>query len=204
LRIISPRPLLFRLALASGESVHEVLVIFIELMERTQSMDASLYDEIELLPGMTVEQLQRRYEEIFGEPTGTKHKVHLIRRIAWRLQVLAQGDLPQRARQRALAMASDADLRTQVPAEWVRTKRAAFSRHGAPRDCRLPVIGTILRRSYRGKTVEVQVLQNGFEYQGRHYGSLSAIAREATGTRWNGLLFFGLTTRAKGTKRAAH
>ncbi|HXS94646.1 MAG TPA: DUF2924 domain-containing protein [Candidatus Limnocylindrales bacterium] len=93
-----------------------MLVIFSELMERTQSMDDSLYHEIELLPGMTVEQLQRRYEEIFGEPTGTKHKAHLIRRIAWRLQVLAQGDLPQRARQRALAMASDAELRTQVPA----------------------------------------------------------------------------------------
>jgi hypothetical protein len=47
------------------------------------------------------------------------------------------------------------------------------------------------------------VLHGGFEYQGRRYRSLSAIAREATGTRWNGLLFFGLTKRGNGSKRAA-
>jgi hypothetical protein len=166
-------------------------------------MDDSIYHEIEQLPGMTVEQLRRRYEQVFGEPTRTRHKLHLIRRIGWRLQVLAQGDLPERARQRALAIAHDADLRTQLPAQWVGTKPVAFPRHSLPRDRRLPLIGTTLRRLYRGQTVEVKILKDGFEYQGRQYGSLSAIAREATGTRWNGLLFFGLTTRGRGNKRAA-
>jgi hypothetical protein len=45
--------------------------------------------------------------------------------------------------------------------------------------------------------VVVRILADGFEYEGRRYGSLSAVARAATGTRWNGLLFFGLTERAK-------
>jgi Protein of unknown function (DUF2924) len=60
-----------------------------------------------------------------------------------------------------------------------------------------------LSRKYCEQTIFVKVLQDGFEYQGRHYRSLSAIARQVTGTRWNGLLFFGLTKRSQGAKRAA-
>lgn len=166
-------------------------------------MDEAVYREIEQLPRMQVEDLRRRYQEVFGEPSRTKHKQHLVRRIAWRLQVLAQGDLSERARQRALALANDADLRVQVPSAWIASQRSLPQRNSGPKDRRLPVIGTILRRTYRDQTIEVQVLRDGFQYQGRSYRSLSAIAREATGTRWNGLLFFGLTQRGKGTKRAA-
>jgi hypothetical protein len=54
-----------------------------------------------------------------------------------------------------------------------------------------------LRRIYRDRTVVVKILSDGFEYEGRRYGSLSAVARAVTGTRWNGLLFFGLTQRGK-------
>jgi len=46
--------------------------------------------------------------------------------------------------------------------------------------------------------MRVLVLEEGFEYEGRHYASLSALAREVTGQRWNGLLFFGLTKRDRG------
>ena len=166
-------------------------------------MDDAVYREIEQLPRMSSEELQVRYQEVFGEPCRTKHKQHLIRRIAWRLQVLAQGDLSERARQRALAIANDADLRVQVPSEWIAQQRSLASRKRGKKDQRLPVIGTTLRRTYRDQAVEVKILKDGFEYQGRRYGSLSAIAREATGTRWNGLLFFGLTQRGKGRKHAA-
>jgi len=92
--------------------------------------------------------------------------------------------------------------------EWSANPRAP-AKSGEPvpqlghHDRRLPVIGTVLSRSYGHQTVVVKVLKDGFEYQGRCYSSLSAIARQATGTRWNGLLFFGLTKRGKGTKRAA-
>ena len=79
-------------------------------------MDDSLYREIAELPAMTVVQLQRRYLQLYGECNRTKHKQHLIRRIAFRLQVLAQGDISERVRQRARALANDADLRMQVPA----------------------------------------------------------------------------------------
>jgi len=84
-------------------------------------MDDSLYHEIGQLPGMTVEQLQQRYEEVFGEPSRSQHKLHLIRRIGWRLQVLAEGDLPERARQRALAIARDADTIVHANAHHMMT-----------------------------------------------------------------------------------
>jgi Protein of unknown function (DUF2924) len=81
--------------------------------------------------------------------------------------------------------------------------RACASSAGASgptsrRDRRLPVAGTVLRRAYRERAVEVKVLAEGFEYEGQRYESLSAVARAITGTRWNGLLFFGLTKRRKG------
>ena len=59
------------------------------------------------------------------------------------------------------------------------------------------MVGSVLRRRYRERTVEVKVLAEGFEYEGHRYESLSAVARAITGTRWNGLLFFGLSKRRK-------
>ncbi len=60
------------------------------------------------------------------------------------------------------------------------------------RDLRLPAVGAVLRRRYRGRMVEVKVLDRGFEFEGRRYDSLSALASEVTGMRWNGFTFFGL------------
>jgi len=66
------------------------------------------------------------------------------------------------------------------------------------RDARLPQPGTILTRRYKGARIEVEVLAQGFAYEGRPYRSLSAIAKEITGAHWNGFLFFGI---AKGKRR---
>lgn len=160
-------------------------------------MDENLYIEIERLQQMRISELQVRYREVFGQECRSQHKQHLVRRIAWRLQALQFGDLSERARQRALAIANDADLRTQVPSSWIQGEPLINHKR---KDRRLPIIGTILSRKYQGQTVTVKILKDGFEYAGQRYRSLSAIAREATGTRWNGLLFFGLATRGKGRK----
>ncbi len=69
-------------------------------------------------------------------------------------------------------------------------------------DARLPGVGGVLRREYEGKVYEVRVLKEGFSFQGRRYTSLSTIARDITGTIWNGFLFFGLAKYpAKAVKR---
>ena len=64
-----------------------------------------------------------------------------------------------------------------------------------PRDPRLPPPGTVLRRVFEGVAHEVAVCEEGFEYGGTRYKTLSAIAQHITGTRWNGFLFFGLKKR---------
>ena len=58
--------------------------------------------------------------------------------------------------------------------------------------------GTRLIRAWRGERHQVTVLEHGFEYRGERHGSLSAIARAITGTRWSGPAFFGLKTRRRG------
>jgi hypothetical protein len=154
-----------------------------------------VYGQIEKLGRMQVAELRERYQDVFGERTATAHKQHLVRRIAWRLQVLAEGDLSERAHRRALKIADDRDLRVNVPASQMKLGRAAVKRKPSQPDPRRPRPGSILSRTFRGQNIEVKALEDGFEYQGQRYGSLSAVARAATGTRWNGLIFFRLGQR---------
>src|SRR5450756_108470 len=78
-------------------------------------MDQSVLIEIEKLRRASLAVLRQKYREVFEEETQCRHRGHLFRRIAWRLQALVEGDLTQRARQRASQIARDADLRTVAP-----------------------------------------------------------------------------------------
>ena len=71
--------------------------------------------EIEALSRMTIGQLRQKYLEVFGEKSRSNHKQFLFRRIAWRIQALAEGGLSDRARRRAPAIANDADLQIRAP-----------------------------------------------------------------------------------------
>jgi len=164
-------------------------------------MDNAVLMEIESLRRATLAALREKYREVFQEETRSRHREHLFRRIAWRLQALAEGDLSERARGRAHEIARDADLRKiaprdffQVNGEAVRTTRG--NRNRREQDSRLPLPGTLLSREWKDRTILVEVLAKGFRYESRPYSSLSAIAAAITGTRWNGLAFFGLTRPA--------
>ena len=164
-------------------------------------MDTAILMEIENLRRASLAALREKYREVFQEDTGSRHREHLFRRIAWRLQALAEGDLSQRARERAHQIAQDADLRTIAPRDFFtvegeRVKTTRGDRNRREQDSRLPVPGALLSRKWKGKTLLVEVLAKGFRYENRHYSSLSAIAVAVTGTRWNGLAFFGLTRPA--------
>jgi hypothetical protein len=158
----------------------------------------AMRNEIDELSRMTVSQLRQKYQQVFGEESRSNHKQFLFRRIAWRIQALAEGGLSERARRRALEIANDADLRIRAPkmtfgSDVTLDPRLTVSRKvGAAVDPRLPPPGTYLEREYKGRRVIVKVLDKGFEYEGEIYRSLSAIAQEATGTKWNGFLFFNL------------
>jgi hypothetical protein len=81
-------------------------------------MDAAVMKEIEQLRRLTVGGLRLKYREVFGEESRSNSKDFLFRRIAWRLQAVAEGDLSERARRRALEIANDADLRIRAPKDF--------------------------------------------------------------------------------------
>jgi hypothetical protein len=148
------------------------------------------------LQRLTTPQLRTRFAELFGEHTPANNRTWLFKRIAWRLQALAEGGLSQRARQRAAELANDADLRMNPPvprrpAKPVPAQRPVPSEPAAS-DKRLPPAGTILTRKYKGQTLQVQVLQRGFAYNGQVFKSLSAVAKAITGSHCNGFWFFAL------------
>ena len=168
-------------------------------------MDTAVLMEIENLRRASLTGLREKYREVFQEETRCRHREHLFRRIAWRLQALAEGDLSERARGRAHQIAQDADLRTVAPRDFFtvggeQVRTTPGDRNRREQDSRLPLPGTLLSRKWKGRTILVEVLAKGFRYENRHYPSLSAIAVAVTGTRWNGLAFFGLT-RPAGVER---
>jgi hypothetical protein len=159
----------------------------------------NLAQDIAALPTLSVSQLRQRYAEIFGETTNAGHKGWLVKRIAWRLQALAEGDLSERARQRAAELANDADLRLSPPKP---TSTGVEFPEGLPQatqpapvapDRRLPPPGCIIQRLYKGQQLQVTVLRNGFAYGGQVFSSLSAVAKAITGSHCNGFLFFRRT-----------
>src|SRR5262245_65936440 len=112
-------------------------------------MLADLGSQLAALDEMTVAELRHRYAELFEEPTRVGHKAWLVKRIAWRLQSLAEGDLSERARRRADELAHDANLRLSPPkrlaaqpAVTAATLPAARTSH--PPDDRLPLPGATL------------------------------------------------------------
>ena len=144
------------------------------------------------LKGLSMPELRERFAECYGYTTTSRQKLHLVHRILWAVQRDAMGDISDAARNKALAMADDRDVRERFP----RYKPASSDSPTVtvayrPKDELLP--GTVLCRNHQGVAIRVLVLEKGFEWNGEHYKSLSAVARAVTGTRWNGRLFFGLT-----------
>ena len=151
--------------------------------------------DVAAMERMTVDQLRARYAEVFGERTNGRHKEWLIKRIIWRMQANAEGDLSERARRRAEELANDADLRMTPPRERKPSPNAdertvAVAATLQPSTELMP--GTVLKREYKGRTVRVTVLADGFEHEGERYKSLTAVAKVITGKHWNGFHFFNL------------
>lgn len=159
-------------------------------------MSMNVDKEVAALQRMTVGELREKFADVFGEPTNARHKQWLVKRIAWRLQALDEGDISERARQRAAELANDADIRTSAPkvtkpteSKPERTKSAKLC---VAADDRLPVPGTIIMREYKGHTLQVRVLPHGFEFEGAVFKSLSAVAKKISGQHCNGYHFFRL------------
>ena len=154
-------------------------------------MDAEVRMQMRSLRKLSTKQLKERFRDVCGETSFSSNHTHLLRRVAWQVQAQASGGLNDRALKRAALLATEANPGFPLPQSF----REASQSPAEPqnRDLRLPPVDQMIERSYRGKQLVVVVRENGFEYNGRMYASLSSIARQITGTRWNGFQFFGLT-----------
>lgn len=168
-------------------------------------MEQKVVREIEALDRMSVPELREKYREVFMEDARSTHKDFLKKRIAWRIQANAEGGLSERARRFAEEIANDADLRLRAPKRVLKkldtepAGRTDVHSFKASHDRRLPMPGAVITRMHKGRKIMVKVRDDGFEYEGQLFRSLTAIAKEITGAHWNGYDFFGL--RGNGDKR---
>ena len=140
----------------------------------------ALAAEIASLSRLDIDELRERWKAMFGKaPSRGISRSFVTRAIAYRLQEKACGGLKP-STQRLLA---------EFAYDGANGSAAAHSRIVRP--------GAVLVREWRGISHQVSVLEKGFSFRGKRYRSLSEVAREITGTRWSGPLFFGLKRRAK-------
>ncbi len=147
--------------------------------------------EIMELREMNVPELVARYETIYGKPPRIKNREWLWKRISWKIQEERFGGLSQVAKCRLEELISEIDLPLGQDG---RTIAGKLRQPGKPSE---PAVGTTLVREWHGKQIRVPVLENGFEWDGTVYKSLSAVAKAITGAHWNGRLFFGLVKRKR-------
>ncbi|MBX3516752.1 MAG: DUF2924 domain-containing protein [Rhodospirillales bacterium] len=141
-------------------------------------MSDSVLAQLAALPGKSTPELKQLWRELFDGEAPRYNRRFLESRLAYRIQELQYGGLKPATVARLEALGEDLDGGKIE----VRRKRA---------DER-PIAGTRLIREWKGVEHTVTVLDDGYDYQGRPYKSLSAIARAITGTRWNGWVFFGV------------
>jgi hypothetical protein len=146
-------------------------------------MTETVLAQLAALKSAPISDLKQKWRDLFDRDPPPYNRRFLEDRLAYRIQELAYGGLSEETIQRLEAIADE--LEGKSP------KRRSSLEYR-------PIAGTRLIREWKGVEHCVTVRQDDFEYQGRPYKSLSAVARLITGTRWNGLVFFGLkNTRAR-------
>jgi hypothetical protein len=161
--------------------------------------DRTVLAQIARLKRMPVAELRLEWRRLYGEETRSRNRDYLWKRLAWRVQELAYGGLDEATKQRLEELAPETYVRARRPNGFDPDRALAPAQPppASKRDARLPTPGTVLTRSWHGNEIRVLVREDGYEHDGTMYGSLSALARAVTGQRWNGKLFFGLTTRKR-------
>jgi hypothetical protein len=126
--------------------------------------------EVRALDALDLEGIRAAWRARYGAPPKLRSVELMKRMLAWRIQSEAYGGL-------------DSQTRRKLRSAGSKQKRSLTQ-------------GMQVAREWKGVRHEVTVLAEGFCYDGRTYDSLSAIAREITGSRWNGPRFFGLRSDA--------
>ena len=144
--------------------------------------------EIQRLRELSVSELVDEYERAFGKKPRVKHKAYLWKRIAWKLEEVRTGGLSMVAKARL------EELIGQLGIDF-----ANNGTKGKQTPTAMPELtpGTSITKEYKGKLLVVTILDHGFEFNGKNYRSLTAVAKAATGQHMNGRAFFGLKAGGK-------
>ncbi|MDD3419014.1 MAG: DUF2924 domain-containing protein [Candidatus Gastranaerophilales bacterium] len=137
---------------------------------------------IQELQNLSREELIKNWYKVFKtEPSAHAKTTFLIQHLSWELQAKKYGGLSASAKKKLEKIAAELAQNKQISIENISTSQNIEIK-----------AGTKLIREYQGRKHEVIALEKGFEYNNKTYKSLSAIANEITGTRWNGKVFFGV------------
>jgi hypothetical protein len=157
-------------------------------MTRRTSDAAKLDAEIGRLPDLGITELRARWQELFGRPAPKSFRRNLlVRGVAYQMQVQVYGGLSDKTKRRLREIAEavrNGDPDAVLPGPQIKP-------------------GTRIVRLWQDKTHNVLVLVDGYQWDGKTYKSLSAIAKAITGTNWNGYTFFGVKRRPMTNKHAA-
>jgi hypothetical protein len=160
----------------------------------TDAQRPQVLRQIAELHRLPMPELTERWRVLMGGDAPPYNKAFLVKRLTCRIQELAYGGLPMDAL-RDMEHALDAAGYDAAGGERDATRAATPTARRRPG---LPMIGTRLVRDWNGQRYDVLVTQDGFEFEGRPYKSLTAIAKAITGTHWNGPHFFGLRRKQGG------
>lgn len=139
----------------------------------------SVLNQVAELSDMDLPALRQRWRELFDAEPPSYGRAMMMKRLAYRIQEFAYGGLPGETRDRMDRILDAAGYED-------------MGRKGHTKKAAGPVPGTLLIREWKGRRHEVTAIENGFEYAGRRFRSLSAVAFHITGTKWNGPAFFGV------------
>lgn len=149
----------------------------------------TIAEKISKLQTLTTAELAAEFERLHGRAPRYRSRPWLQKRIAFAMQVAAFGGLPGPARAELQRLAAELHIPDAAPRGRTRDDDDGRGPKGPPKP------GTVLRREWRGRAVEVAVTQDGFLYEGELFASLSAVAKHITGQHWSGPRFFGLVGR---------
>ena len=152
-------------------------------------MTDTVLARVAALKTMPIPKLKQQWRDLFETEPPPYNRRFLETRLAYRIQELAYGGLKPDTIKRLQALADELD------------DEPSGSRRRVPKG--RPIVGTQLVRDWRGFEHRVTVTADGYLHEGKPYKSLSAIARAITGTRWNGLIFFGLKNQRRGHEQTA-
>jgi hypothetical protein len=145
-------------------------------------MSDAVLTQLAALRCSSIADLKHKWRGLFDREPPPYNRRFLENRLAYRIQELAYGGLNEETLERLDALADELEGKTPKGRGSLKNR---------------PIAGTRLIREWRGVEHCVTVRQENFEYRGRPYKSLSAIAKQITGTQWNGLVFFGLKNTRK-------